>query len=276
MASGSDPPTPRRPGAARLIQPIAGSCSTVSRQLRPGRPDRRPDRVPARSHRRVRWCAHSRPGVRNRHLPLRLDPRRRTDALGNRSTPTRRRWSRHDHGGVRPLVSWYERPTQSGSITPRLHPTIFPITGLTSAAWPLLAFALGALGGLLWRRVVPALVTAFGLWFGLALLVGNVFRMKYSAPRTTASLDYQANSLTIDQWWTKGNARVTGEHSTRPSAGSTPRSSEREQRQGRPHTAAVATRSNTCWRTATRRSPATNPTAATGPSNGSSSAGSPP
>ncbi len=107
------------------------------------------------------------------------------------------------------LVSWYERPLNQAQLTPRLHPTIFPITGLASAAWPLLAFALGALAGLLWRRVVPALVTAFGLWFGLALLVGNVLRMKYLAPRTTTGLDYHANSLTIDVWWAKGNVRAT-------------------------------------------------------------------
>jgi hypothetical protein len=107
------------------------------------------------------------------------------------------------------LITWYERPLNQSQITPRLHPTIFPITGLASAAWPLLAFALGALAGLLWRRVIPALVTAFGLWFGLALLVGNVLRMKYLSPKTTASLDYPANSSTIDVWWTKGNVRVT-------------------------------------------------------------------
>ena len=35
--------------------------------------------------------------------------------------------------------------------------------------------------------------------------------MNYLAPRTTASLDYQANSLTIDEWWTKGGVRVTSD-----------------------------------------------------------------
>ena len=73
----------------------------ISRQLRPGRPDQRPARVPARCHRRVRGCARPRPGIRNRHLPLRVDPRRRTDALGDRRAGTRRGRRCGDDGDVR-------------------------------------------------------------------------------------------------------------------------------------------------------------------------------
>ena len=40
--------------------------------------------------------------------------------------------------------------------------------------WP--ASRLGVLAGLLWRRVLPALVTAFAAWFGLAFLAAQVLR----------------------------------------------------------------------------------------------------
>lgn len=106
------------------------------------------------------------------------------------------------------LVSWYQQPMAATGITPRLHATVFPVTGLAAAGWALAGFGLGAVAGLLWRRVLPALATAFAAWFGLAFLGANVLRPSYLAPLTTTRLQLPATDLPIDRWWTKGGVRV--------------------------------------------------------------------
>ena len=110
-------------------------------------------------------------------------------------------------GGFGALVSWHNQPLLDSGITPRLHPTVFPVTGLAAAGWALAGFALGVLAGLLWRRVLPGLATAFAAWFGLAFLAAQV-RMHYLAPLTTTSLEQSAKDYGIDQWWAKGGVRV--------------------------------------------------------------------
>lgn len=107
------------------------------------------------------------------------------------------------------LVTWHNQPLLDSGVTPRLHTTIFPETGLAAAGWALIGFALGVLAGLLWRRVVPAIATAFAAWFGLAFLTATVLRPHYRTPLTTTSLDVAAKDLTIDRWWTKGGVRVS-------------------------------------------------------------------
>ncbi len=110
--------------------------------------------------------------------------------------------------GFGALVTWHNKPLLDSGITPRLHPTVFPVTGLAVAGWALVGFALGVLAGLLWRRVLPALATALAAWFGLALLAAQI-RMHYLPPLTTTSLDLSGKNFGIDQWWTKSGVRVS-------------------------------------------------------------------
>jgi len=106
------------------------------------------------------------------------------------------------------LVTWYNTPLYDSGITPRLHATVFPVTGIAAAGWALAGFSLGALAGLLWRRVLPALATAFAVWFGLAFLAANQLRAHYRAPLTTASLQLPGSDLSLNQWWARHGARV--------------------------------------------------------------------
>ena len=108
------------------------------------------------------------------------------------------------------LITWHNQPLLDSGDTPRLHTTIFPETGIAAAGWALVGFALGVLAGLLWRRVVPAIVTAFAGWFGLAYL-GATYRTSYLTPLTTTSLDNPPKALTISQWWTKGGVRLSND-----------------------------------------------------------------
>lgn len=105
------------------------------------------------------------------------------------------------------LVSWHNQPLLDAGITARLHATVFPVTGVAAAGWALAGFALGGLAGLLWRRVLPGLATAFAAWFALAFLAAQV-RMHYLTPLTTTSLEQSGKDFGIDQWWTKGGVRV--------------------------------------------------------------------
>ena len=106
------------------------------------------------------------------------------------------------------LITWRNQPLLDSGITPRLHTTNFPETGIAAAGWALAGFALGVLGGLLWRRVVPAIVTAFAAWFGLAYL-GATYRLHYLTPLTTNSLDQPLKAMTLSQWWDRAGVRIS-------------------------------------------------------------------
>jgi hypothetical protein len=110
------------------------------------------------------------------------------------------------------LITWHNQPLLDSGITPRLQTTVFPETGIAAAGWALLGFALGVLAGLIWRRVVPAIVTTLAVWFGLADL-GSTYRMNYLTPltSTSTSLNQPFKALTINQWWAKGGVRVSND-----------------------------------------------------------------
>lgn len=107
------------------------------------------------------------------------------------------------------LVSWQQQPLLDSGMAQRMHSTNFSVTGIACAGWGLLGFGLGVLAGLLWRRVLPALVTAFAAWFGAAFLAADVLRPSYLTALTTTSLSLSGNDLPVSQWWTKGGVTVT-------------------------------------------------------------------
>jgi len=106
------------------------------------------------------------------------------------------------------LLSWYQQPLVDAGIQHRLHPSLFPSTGLAVVGWGLAAYALGVLAGLVVRRVVPALAVTLALWTGLAFVASNV-RAHYEAPLATSSLQLPAKDLPIEQWWSYNGSRVS-------------------------------------------------------------------
>lgn len=112
-------------------------------------------------------------------------------------------------GALGVLVEWRIRPLLSYGSTGRLDPTVFSTTGLAIAAWALLGFGLGALAGVLWRKVVPALASAFAVWFGLAFLTATQLRNHYGVPLRTTSLRIPDHASVVSQWWTKDGAQVS-------------------------------------------------------------------
>ncbi len=120
-------------------------------------------------------------------------------------------------GAISVLLSWYYQPylatgNQSLSLSEAspLAPGLFDLRGVSFAAWTLVAFAIGALAGLLIRRVVPAIVTTLAAYTGLSLAAGNFLRQHYLAPLVTSTLNGAGSAngpgsaLVLSQWWTKG------------------------------------------------------------------------
>jgi ABC-2 family transporter protein len=109
------------------------------------------------------------------------------------------------------LLSWYYQPyfaTRNQAlgltgITP-FFPGLFDLHGVVLAAWTLAAFAIGALAGMLIRRVVPAMAATLAAYAGLAFAAGGLLREHYLTPLVTSNLNVPASAWILSQWWTKG------------------------------------------------------------------------
>ncbi len=114
------------------------------------------------------------------------------------------------------LFSWYiqpfmaGRPLFGGSPVP-LDPAVFDLRGVAFAAWTLAAFAVGALAGMLIRRVVPAIAATLAVYAGLALATGMYLRQHYLAPLVTRNLASPPASAWIisQQWYATGGGPVS-------------------------------------------------------------------
>jgi hypothetical protein len=119
-------------------------------------------------------------------------------------------------GAFSVLVSWYYQPyltTGNGTVfsSPSpLSPGLFDLRSVAFAAWTLAAFAIGALAGILTRRVVPAIVAALTAYTGLALLAGNVLRQHYLTPLVAIGSNLPGSVWITSEWWTKGGKFAFG------------------------------------------------------------------
>jgi hypothetical protein len=108
-------------------------------------------------------------------------------------------------GAFSVLVSWYVQPIWgAGDDNGPLYPTIFDLRGVALAAWTLAAFAIGALAGILIRRVIPAMFATFAAWAGLAFVTGWFLRRHYEAPLVTTNPNFAGPAWVLSQVWTRG------------------------------------------------------------------------
>jgi hypothetical protein len=112
------------------------------------------------------------------------------------------------------LVSWYYQPyfvvgNQALGLS-QIPPfvTLFSLRGVAFPAWTLAAFAIGALAGMLIRRVVPAIVATLAVYAGLAIAADGFLREHYLTPLVTTSPNLPGTAWVIGQWWTKGGRFV--------------------------------------------------------------------
>ncbi len=109
------------------------------------------------------------------------------------------------------LLSWYYQPYFApgnqtlglSEVTP-FFPGLFDLRGVAFAAWTLAAFAIGALAGMLIRRVVPAIAATPTVYAGLVLAAGGFLRQHYLTPLLTSNPNVPGSAWIFSQWWTKG------------------------------------------------------------------------
>ena len=108
------------------------------------------------------------------------------------------------------VMTWYLHTLFLAGFEQRLHPSLFPTTGLAVAGWALFAFAVGALAGVLIRRVVAALAATLVVWTGAAFVTAGTIRNNYLSPLVTDHPDgLRLGDLQVDQWWQQGSVRVS-------------------------------------------------------------------
>jgi ABC-type transport system involved in multi-copper enzyme maturation permease subunit len=114
------------------------------------------------------------------------------------------------------LLSWYYQPyfatgNQALGLTELspFNPGVFDLREVAFPAWALAAFAIGALAGMLIRRVVPAIATTLVVYAGLAFAAGLYLREHYLTPLLTTNLSLPGDAWIFSQWWTKGGTTVS-------------------------------------------------------------------
>jgi ABC-type transport system involved in multi-copper enzyme maturation permease subunit len=106
------------------------------------------------------------------------------------------------------LFSWYYQPFIAEGQQSPLIPALFDLSGVAFAAWTLAAFAIGALAGMLTRRVVPAMATTLAIYAGLGFGIPAFLRGHYMTPLTTTSPNISnGNGWVLSQWYTGPGGR---------------------------------------------------------------------
>jgi len=109
------------------------------------------------------------------------------------------------------LVSWYYQPYfatgRKQSMVLGAYQTSpftwFNLREVAFPAWILIAFTIGALAGMLIRRVVPAIIATLVAYAGLVVATGGLLREHYLTPLVTTSLNVPGTAWILGQWSTK-------------------------------------------------------------------------
>ena len=120
-------------------------------------------------------------------------------------------------GAFGALLSWYYQPFVGNQTlglprTTPLTPGLFDLRGVGFPAWTLTAFAIGALAGMLIRRVVPAIAATLAVYTGLAFATAGFLRQHYLTPLLITNNNVPDNAWVISQWWTKDGRYAFGSY----------------------------------------------------------------
>ncbi len=108
------------------------------------------------------------------------------------------------------LFSWCYGPQIDGKyVLSPLAATTFDLREVAFAAWTLVAFAIGAVAGVLIHRVVPAMFATLVAWSGLAVVTGAFLRRHYEAPLVTSNPNLPNGAWIMSQRWTRGGKPVS-------------------------------------------------------------------
>jgi hypothetical protein len=111
--------------------------------------------------------------------------------------------------GAFSLVStWFFQPFLAQGDMTMLGASAFVTRGIAFAAWTLTAFTIGALAGMLIRRILPAMAVTLGAYLGLDLLTWLFLRPHYPVALVTSNpglfngLSATASPWMLSTWWT--------------------------------------------------------------------------
>ena len=102
------------------------------------------------------------------------------------------------------LFSWYNQPFFAAGYGIPLSTRLFNLSGVAFAAWTVAAFAIGALAGMLIRRVVPTIAATLVVYAGLAFTTAVYLRQHYMTPLLTSNPNLPGSAWIVSQWYTKG------------------------------------------------------------------------
>jgi hypothetical protein len=102
------------------------------------------------------------------------------------------------------LYSWYNQPFFASGYAIPFSTRVFDLGEVAFAAWTLAAFSIGALAGMLIRRVVPAIAATLTAYAGLALATALYLRQHYMTPLLTSNPNPPGSAWSISQWYTRG------------------------------------------------------------------------
>ncbi len=85
----------------------------------------------------------------------------------------------------------------------------FDLRGVAVAGWTLVAFTIGALAGVLIRRVVPAMFATIAAWSGLAIVTAVYLRGHYESPLVTHTPNRPSADWVLTQSWVQGGKPVS-------------------------------------------------------------------
>jgi ABC-type transport system involved in multi-copper enzyme maturation permease subunit len=105
------------------------------------------------------------------------------------------------------LFSWYYQPFFAEGQQSPLDPALFDLRGVAFAAWTLVAFAIGALAGMLIRRVVPAMAATLAVWAGLGIVTAIYLRPHYLTPLVSRSPNIGAPDFIVSRWYTGSDGK---------------------------------------------------------------------
>jgi hypothetical protein len=107
-------------------------------------------------------------------------------------------------GAFSVLFSWFSQPFFAAGYAIPFATRLFDLGEVAFPAWTLAAFAIGALAGMLIRRVVPAIAATLAAYAGLAAVTALYLRQHYMTPLLTSKLNLPGSAWIINQWYTKG------------------------------------------------------------------------
>jgi hypothetical protein len=113
-------------------------------------------------------------------------------------------------GAFTVLFSWYASPFFAASYAIPFATDLFDLLGVAFAAWTLAAFAIGALAGMLIRRIVPAIAATLAVYAGLALATALWLREHYMTPLVTSNPNLPGSAWIVGQWYTKDGKYAFG------------------------------------------------------------------